>query len=387
MTTADAAGLGVVGALLEQTPDFAVIVTTPDGTITGWHGASERLLGHGAAEAIGQPLSIVFTPQDRAMGLDRHEISVACRLGRSEDDRWHTRRDGSLFWASGVLTAVREADGAVVALCKILRDKTDTVAQIQRLQNQLVARDGELAAEDRFLRSTAHELRNPLMPIASALTLLQRSDADHLRPQALKILESQLAVLARLVDDMNAPRRTEDEITLARVPLSLNLALQTVVDGLAPTAAQRNQQLTLVVPPADIRVFADPARLQQMLLNLLNNAVKYTPAGGEIWVSASVELGMAVVRVEDTGIGIAAEMLPKIFELFTREDRTSPIAGDGVGLAIVERLASLHGGGVEVRSPGRDKGSAFGLRLPVVAEETPSADVGAAGPGGGDHPA
>jgi two-component system CheB/CheR fusion protein len=360
---------GWLARFLETTPDYALILTSPDGIIREWLGAAERVIGYPAAEARGRSLSILFTEDDLARGLDAHEIAVAHAQGRSEDDRWHVRKDGSRFWASGVLTSLRGDDGSVIGLCKVLRDKTDVRIQLQGLENSVRTRDEALAQRAAFMSSIAHELRNPLMPIVSALGLLQRPDAAHLTGKAVKILDHQVAILRRLVDDLNKGTLDIDSpIRLTMEPVDLQATLRLVTDSLGEAAAAKQQHLSLVLPPATIRVRADPQRLQQMLLNLVGNAIKYTPRGGHVDLSASVEADMAVIRIEDDGIGIAPDVLPRIFELFTREERQPDIEGQGIGLAVVKRLAALHGGYIEARSAGHDKGSVFGLRLPLHQE-------------------
>ncbi|MDB5818636.1 MAG: putative histidine kinase, classic [Rhizobacter sp.] len=352
---------------LAATPDTVVFLATPEGIIQQWLGASERVTGYTALEAIGQPISIFFPPEDLAKGLDAHELALVHSQGVAECDRWNLRKDGSRFWASGVLTAIRGDDQSVVALCKVMRDKTDVRYQIHNLENKLAAREADLARHRNVATSTAHELRNPLMPMSSAITLLKRPDAARFVDKAMTILENQMSVLKTLIDDLARTAhdpQSAHALMLDRVNLSE--AVRAVVDGAMDSAARRGLELSVVLPASDLWIVADAARLQQMLLNLLGNALKYTPRGGRIGMSASVEANMALVRVEDDGVGIAPEVLPHIFELFTREDRQDEIEGLGVGLAIVKEMADLHGGQIEARSPGPGKGSVFGLRLPLA---------------------
>jgi signal transduction histidine kinase len=141
--------------------------------------------------------------------------------------------------------------------------------------------------------------------------------------------------------------------------------MQLAADGIRTSSEQQHQELVVTVPSVPITIQADPSRLQQMLLNLLSNASKYTPPGGHIHLTVTVEASEAVIRVTDDGAGISHEVLPHIFELFTRGEPAGEVHGLGVGLAVVKELATLHGGGVEARSPGRGKGSVFTLRLPI----------------------
>ena len=372
---------------LASTRDHAVIFLRPDGVIEAWAGAAQRLFGYPAEIAIGLPFSVIFTPQDRALGLDAHELELARRSGRSEDDRWHVRQDGSEFWASGVLEALRDRDGLLLALCKTVRDRTDIRTQILALQNQVAAQREQLRGQQQFAACVAHELRNPLTPLLSAVTVLKKTPEAALRERAFDIVERQFEILKTLVDDLSgavhrashragygSARQTECSapgavlaLPLAARPVSVQAMLTAAAHSLEPLALAQNKTLRRVLPPVAIWVAADPVRLEQMLLNLVGNAIKYTSPGGCISLSATVEGDMAVMRVEDDGIGIAADMLPRIFELFTREGRAAQVPGSGVGLAVVKELARQHGGNVEARSPGAGKGSLFALRLPLSA--------------------
>ena len=354
---------------LDSTVDLAVIHCSLDGIVGDWLGASSRLLGYTPGEALGLSLSDFFTDDDRRRGLDAHEIAVARTQGRSEDDRWHRRKDGTTFWASGVLCLVHAADGAPMGLCKVLRDRTDVRIQLDALENHARHLQRTLDAERDGVRALAHELRNPLMPIMSAVALLQHRDAEQVHEKASRILANQVGVLKRLVDDLGTlggegEPRPSGGLDIQSV--NLGAVMQELVDSLRGSAGTGDRSISLVLPKTDIWVAADPARLQQMLLNLLNNALKYTSDHGHVDVSASIEADMGVVRIEDDGVGISPDILPKIFELFTREGRQEDIPGHGVGLAVVRELSAAHGGSVEGRSAGHDKGANFTLRIPLA---------------------
>jgi PAS domain S-box-containing protein len=352
--------------LLGTTSEHAVVFLDPEGRVVAWLGAAERLFGYTPDEAMGMPFDRVFVPEDRSLGLHRQEMVVAAASGRSEDDRWHVRKDGSRFWANGLLEVVRKPDGAVAAFCKVLRDRTDVRTQLEALHNRVAALSEQHTRRTHFLIALGHELRNPMAPLVASVAALKRSDDPEVKRRCCATLERQLAVLTRLLDDLSvATHAALGKARLETEPLNLQEALEYAAAGIAPTAAQQGQQLQLLLPPVPFEIEADPARLQQMLANLLGNAVKFTPPGGHIVLSASVEGGMAVIRVEDDGLGIPHEVLPHIFELFTRNDSRDAPEGLGVGLAVVDELARLHGGGVDARSPGTGKGSVFSLRLPL----------------------
>src|ERR1700712_1626867 len=154
-----------------STIDFAVIHATVDGVIQEWSGAAERILGYTSEEALGMSLSRFFTEDDIRLGLDANEIAVALSQGRSEDDRWHVRKNGSSFWASGVLTLLRDDDGRPLGLCKVLRDKTDVRTQIESLENRVTSAKADLDARHRQISLLVHEFRNPLLPMNAAIAL------------------------------------------------------------------------------------------------------------------------------------------------------------------------------------------------------------------------
>ena len=372
---------GWLAAALRDNVDVAVIFFTPEAVVADWLGAAERLFGYTRDEALGLPFSFLFTEEDKGLGLDRQELALACASGRSEDDRWHVRKNGGRFWASGVLTAVRgpssqpQGEGEIVVLCKIVRDRTDVKTQIVGLENQVAARNEAIKSRDRIATSVAHELLNPMMPIMSAVALLRKADDAAMRARACEIIERHVGVLKGLIDDLNDGARADGaQALLALERVSINDALRESGEGLRSSAEANGLSLKAVLPEPTIWIDADPLRLRQMLLNLIGNAIKYTPAGGHVALSATVEGDMAVIRVEDDGRGISPEVIPRIFELFTREERGVPVPGMGVGLAVVQDLARRHGGNAEVRSPGIGLGSIFALRLPLVHAERSRSD-------------
>ena len=353
---------------LEQTRAVVVLQFDADGVVTAASGSVETTLGWRPDELVGHPAAQLFTPEDRQLGLDRHELEVARSAGHAQDDRWHLRRDGARIWVSGLLSAVRGEDGSLLGFVKVLRDRTDLAARVRSLEARL---DAALRAEERrslFIATLGHELRNPLGPLANAADLLRRVGDDERLTFPLGVIDRQLALLRRLVDDLlDLTRIDTGRLELQLQPLSLQDALRQAVDSCRGRAEQGGVGMAVLLPGVAITIEADPARLQQMVVNLLDNAIKYTPPGGQVWVKATVDSGNALVRVEDNGMGIDADMLPRIFDLFTREPtaRRADAGGLGLGLALVRSLAELHHGVVEVRSDGRDKGSHFTLQLPL----------------------
>jgi PAS domain S-box-containing protein len=229
--------------------------------------------------------------------------------------------------------------------------------------------------KDEFLALLAHELRNPLTPIRNAVHVLKAAAADAAAAgRARDLIERQVEHLVRLVDDLlDVSRMMRGKIELRKERIDLAAAVARAVETAAPAVEAGRHELTVSLPPEPLRLEADPVRLAQVIANLLNNAAKYTEPGGRITLTAAREGDEAVVRVRDTGVGVAADMLPKIFDLFVQADRSLDRAqgGMGVGLTLVRRLVELHGGGVQAYSDGPGKGSEFVVRLPAAPAAPP----------------
>lgn len=355
--------------LLAQTRDVALVLLDPEGRIVGWEGACQRLFGHAPEDVLGQPTDLLFTPEDRAQGIPAHELAVAAANSRAEDDRWHVRADGTRIWVSGITIPLRDAGGRVLAFAKVARDRTDLKTQIDSLSKRVQALTTADEHRSHFLKTLGHELRNPLAPLMTSTALLRKLVPTQAAEGPLATLERQIAAIKRLADDLTElTRMGAGRLSLQLETVSMQGLLHSIVEGYRPEADRRGLRLQLLMPGAPIQLRADPARLQQMIANLLSNALKYTPSGGRIWVKASTEQNEVVIRVEDNGVGIAPDMLPKIFDLFTQEspDSIQSEGGLGIGLALVVELAKLHGGFVEVRSDGKGKGSEFSVRLPMA---------------------
>jgi CheY-like chemotaxis protein len=215
----------------------------------------------------------------------------------------------------------------------------------------------------------SHELRNPLAPILNAVQLLgMQKDESRLQRKARTIIERQVTQLARLVDDlMEVSRITTGRVQLRRERLIVNGIVEHAIETVRPLVEQQQHELTVSLSPQPIWLDADAARLEQVLVNLLTNAAKYTGEGGHIWLSVEQEGDECVLRLRDTGVGIAPELLPHIFDLFTQAERSLARSqgGLGIGLALAQRLTELHGGKVAVHSA-LGEGSEFVVRLPLA---------------------
>jgi signal transduction histidine kinase len=255
------------------------------------------------------------------------------------------------------------------------RSLQSEVAERARAEQALKEADRH---KDEFLAMLAHELRNPLAPILNAVQLMRmRPVTDPQLNWSRDVIERQLSHLTRLVDDLlDVARITRGKINLSREPIELGTLIARAVEIVQPLIQERGHQFTSEIPDGTLKVDADPLRLTQAFGNVLGNAAKYTERGGRISLGVCRQGAEVEIRVRDNGIGIPAEVLPRIFDLFTQLDRRSdhPHSGLGIGLALVRRLLQMHGGTIAAHSEGAGLGSEFVIRLPLLLEATQSVD-------------
>jgi len=270
---------------------------------------------------------------------------------------------------------MHDAAGNLTGFSKILRDMTERKCAELQLQEQAVALKQADRSKNEFLATVAHELRNPLAPIRNALQVMRLAGDDGKAvDQSRAVIERQVQQMVRLVDDLlDLSRISGGKMELRCKRIELAGVISAALEASRPLIEACSHELTVTLPPEPVYLDADPTRLAQVFLNLLNNSAKYTPQGGHIWLTVERAKGEAVIRVRDTGVGIAAEMLPRIFELFTQVEGSLERShgGLGIGLSLVRRLVEMHGGTVEARSEGLGRGSEFLVRLPILAQPTP----------------
>jgi signal transduction histidine kinase/ActR/RegA family two-component response regulator len=242
--------------------------------------------------------------------------------------------------------------------------------------------------KDEFLATLAHELRNPLAPMANALAILRTAPLDASLSRIREMMERQLKQMVRLVDDLlDVSRITTGKLNVRREAVDLASTIRSAVDTTTPLIEARGHRLSLDLPDIPILLYADSIRLAQVIANLLNNAAKYTDPNGEIGLSVTVEGKEAVITVRDNGIGIAADMLPQVFDMFRQADNSIERvnAGLGVGLTLAQRLVELHGGSITASSAGLGQGSEFVVRLPIIKAEPAGAPAKASSHSSGSN--
>ncbi|MGH6740325.1 MAG: PAS domain-containing sensor histidine kinase, partial [Bradyrhizobium sp.] len=301
--------------LVEGIRDYAVFMLDTEGHVASWNAGAERIKGYKATDIIGQHFSRFYPPEALARKLPQLELHVAAQVGRFEDEGWRLRKDGSAFWANVIITALFDSKGKLRGYAKVTRDMSER-KRIEALEK------GERRITE-FLAMLGHELRNPLAPIRNALDLMRLKTAgDSTQEWARDVIDRQLVQLTRLVDDLlDVGRISAGKIALHKELLEINAVVLRAVESARPLADARGQTLDVRLARTPLLVDGDLTRLSQALLNLINNAIKHTPEGGRIAVEAVGEGDWALLRVKDTGIGIAAELLPKVFDLFVQGER------------------------------------------------------------------
>jgi len=371
----------------------AIIATDSEGRITTLNPVAEVLTGWKQDEAVGQPLLKVYriiSEETREPVEDPvRKVLAIGKKGMLSNNNIIIRKDGTECAIDDSAAQIRDDKGQIVGVVLVFRD----ISERRKAETALKQAD---QIKNEFLAMLSHELRNPLAPIRSAAEIMRvkKYDAAYIQ-EASEMIERQVAQMARLIDDlMDVSRITRGKIELRRQRIELVTAAHQAVEAARPLMLRKKHELTVTLPSERIYLNADLTRLTQVIGNLLNNSCKFTPKGGHISLTVELEkgsseragrevaslsqapiplpLGCVVnVRVRDDGIGIAAELLPSIFDMFTQLDKSldRPQSGLGIGLALVKTLVEMHGGTVEARSPGLDQGCELTVRLPFASVE------------------
>ncbi len=352
----------------------AVIATDVDGRIVFMNGVAEQLTGWAPADARGRSLDEVFriVNEETRATVESPAVKVL-REGTVVGLANHTvliARDGREIPIDDSGAPIRDAGGTIMGVVLVFRDVSDRKvadAQRERLNVALAAN----VAKDEFLAVLSHELRSPLHAMMGWVTVLKRgARGPEERTRAVDTIERNIRIQAKLVDDLlDVSRIVADKLVLAKTPVSLGGVVGASVDSIRPTAAAKDVALTVDVGDGPDVVLGDPKRLEQVVTNLLGNAVKFTPSGGHVSIRLGAIDGRAIVRVEDTGAGLAPDFLPHVFERFRQADASSTRVhgGLGLGLSIVRHIVERHGGHVTAESPGLGCGSTFRVVLPLHA--------------------
>ncbi|HET9451235.1 MAG TPA: PAS domain-containing sensor histidine kinase, partial [Aggregicoccus sp.] len=341
--------------IVECVQDYAIFMLDPQGHIATWNRGAQRIKGYRAEEIIGSHFSRFYPEEEVRAGKPDMELVVATRDGRFEEEGWRVRKDGSLFWASVVITALRDGSGELRGFAKVTRDFTDRKRAEE--QRELHGLREAVRARDEFLSVASHELKTPLTPIqlklSGLLLSLRRNPSEGIPTSRLErdleIAGRQVKRLSDLVEELlDVSRISTGLLRLEPAPMELTALVREVVARYAPQAAAAGSTLELQADGA-VNGTWDRQRLEQVVTNLVTNAIKY--GGGQpIRVQVSLEEAHAVLRVQDRGIGIPLEQQPHIFERFVRAVSERHFGGLGLGLFIAQQITEGHGGHIEVHS-------------------------------------
>lgn len=367
--------------MVNAVKDYAIFMLDKTGHVASWNEGARRFKGYEASEIIGKHFSAFYTEEDKQRHHPEHELEIAVRDGRYEEEGWRVRKDGSKFWANVVITRLDDSHGEHIGFVKVTRDLTERKLNEEKLrtaygelETRVIDRTRELEfalkSRDEFLSIASHELKTPLtslrLQLQLALRKIEKGDGESplLKDlsRALELGVRQVSSLTHLVNDLlDISRIQTGNFDLARVEINLSELAEEI-------AARFREQLELACCPLKLRLDPDVTgcwdryRMEQVIVNLLSNAIKYAPQT-EITVCTRIENGSAVLEVADEGPGIEAEKIETIFNRFERGTNAVNIGGLGLGLYIVKKIVELHRGTITVTSaPG--KGARFTIVLP-----------------------
>jgi PAS domain S-box-containing protein len=370
--------------LVEGVAEYAIFMLDPNGQVATWNTGAERIKGYTADEIIGQHFSVFYPDEARESRWPEHELQVAAEKGSFTDIGWRLRKDGTTFWANVTITALRDDTGKLLGYAKLTRDLTEA-RRVEAMESANQQHEEMLDAErsarmiaqratrlkDEFLATISHELRTPLSAILGWTQLLLRGatpKGPEEQKRAIEVIDRSARAQVQLIDDLlDLSRIMTGKLRLDLHQVSFASVIEAAVDSAKPAAAAKGIRLKALLGAGRDIVSADSSRLQQVVWNLLTNAIKFTPKGGQVHVLLQRVNSHLELNVSDTGIGIPPNYLPHVFERFSQKDTstTRVFGGLGLGLAICKQLVELHGGVITAVSEGEGKGATFSVHLPL----------------------
>ncbi|MBW9242394.1 CheR family methyltransferase [Pseudomonas paracarnis] len=366
----------------ESTHDFAIIILDDHGAITDWNTGAELIFGYTKDEVLGAYYDLIFSPEDRTAGVPEKELRTAREHGRGEDERWHVRKDGSRFYCSGEVTQLKS--NSLRGYVKIARDLTGHKRTQDEQNQRLKETQTNSHLKDEFFAVMSHELKHPLNLIQLNAELLRRLPATKVAGPAIKAVNTiceAVSSQARIIDDLlDVARVRTGKLKLKKQPIDLIRTLKDIHSVVLADGHRRQVSLQTPSVPGPLIVDVDPTRIEQVIWNLVNNALKFTPEDGQVQLVVSRSDGRAQLDVIDSGAGLAADSLEKIFDLFGQAEnqhQTHQREGLGIGLSLVRQLVEAHGGSVSVHSRGLGFGCTFSIWLPLCEQQDHLLDSGA----------
>ena len=350
--------------MVEKISDYSIFLVDCDGLIKTWNLAAEIMKGYAKNEIVGRHISLLYIDEDRLKKNPEKNLKMAAEQRTFQEETWRKRKDGSQFWALVEIIAIRNEIGQLSGFCKVIRD----LSERRRMEMALHEADRH---KNEFLAMLAHELRNPLSTLSSsaALLSLDNTDSDFAK-KAIQIIGRQVKHMTELVEDLlDVSSISCGQIKLNMTPLDMKVVINIATEQVRSFIESRNHNLAIQLTSDSTYVKGDERRLVQVISNLLTNAAKYTPPGGNINLLLSATNEGVCTEISDNGLGIEPDAQKVIFDMFEQVHRTSnnTSEGLGIGLALARSLTTLHGGTVVCQSDGLGHGSRFTLCLPRLA--------------------
>ena len=361
--------------MVESVSDYAIVMLDPEGSIVSWNTGAQRIKGFQADEIVGRHFSTFYPPDEVADGKPRHDLDQAAASGRYQDEGWRIRKDGSIFWANIVFTAIRDQAGNLRGFAKLTRDLTERNKVEAALTDAKAVAEKANLAKSEFLSSMSHELRSPLNAILGFAQLMESDSPPPTAAQGesiIQILNAGWYLLELINEILDLATIESGKLSISIEPVSLNDLLLECHSMIEPLAQRRGVHMSFPRSDAMHCVNADRTRLKQVLINLLSNAVKYNSTGGSVAVecTANTTAGRVRMTVKDTGAGLPAEKLAQLFQPFNRLGQEAKgEEGTGIGLVVSKRLVELMDGVIGVESS-IGKGSTFWVELQSTAPLT-----------------
>ncbi len=356
---------------VDQIQDYAIFTMDTGCRATSWNSGVAKVLGFAEEEFLGRDVRpLIFTPEANANGTADAEFQTAATSGSASDDRWMMRKDNIRFWANGITSSIRDESGTLIGYSKVMRDMTQQKFSSDEMSRLAAELSEESRRKNEFLATLAHELRNPLSPIKNAVQLMGMMKLDSEVEDLRITMDRQADQLVRLIDDlMDISRIGRGKIELKKQVVEIASIVHAAVESSQALIQANGQTLTVDVSETGLCVKVDPARITQVICNLLNNSSKYSDENCFIHLSVAAESNQVVICVLDNGNGIAPSRLNDIFEMYSQvgDSVERGTAGLGIGLTLVRTLVELHGGTVAAHSDGVGKGSKFTVRLPAAS--------------------
>ena len=381
-------GAELFHVIAENVRDYAIFAQDSNGLILSWNLGVGVVLGYDEDEFVGRHVSVIFTAEDIENGVVDDQMREAAIKGSAKDRKWHVRRDGSRFWANGLLMPLWAGNDKLKGYARILRDDTEQKLfederdgilareQEARLQAELLRGSLERAKceKEEFLALLAHELRNPLNAILGWLMILRQGRTDErLLAKGLETIERSARSQDRIVEDVfDLTRIRSGKLRLNLEPMSLNESVAQAIESIRPAAQAKNISLETDANTECTFILGDPYRIKQAVVNILSNAVKFTSRGGRVFVTLVGSGPTAQIIVEDNGQGFSADFLPRIFDRYAQanEGFTDGRSGLGLGLPLVREIVEQHGGKVTAESDGEERGATFTVCIPTIESKS-----------------